>query len=232
VDQDYDRQTARCRNRPIARGAISTWQGHIYTAAIVALAFLCIDHLPYQCLADACVIFGLAAIYPFGKRFTHFAQVPLGATLSGAIVMAQHSVGVNPFSEDHVLPTWCLVASVILLVMFYDVVYARRDTADDLKSGVKGMAVLFRNRLKVLLLILVVGIAMSLFLAGKFVNMGQTFFYFSVAGTALSLISMVVIINTSSIAKHAGNFYILAIACLLSGFTAEFYHNYEHLFSL
>ncbi|QKX53211.1 uncharacterized protein TRUGW13939_00287 [Talaromyces rugulosus] len=231
VDQDYDRKTARCCNRPIARGAISTVQGHIYVAALTGLGFTSIQHFPVECTFDACAILLLAAIYPFGKRFTHFAQVPLGATLSGAIVMAQHSVGIDPLSNENLRPTACLVVSIILLVVFYDVVYARQDTVDDLKSGVKGMAVLFRNWIKTLLLSLVSGIAALLFLAGKFADMRRAFFYSSVGGTALGLLTMIMVINTSQVARYAGRFYILAIGCLLGGFAVECYDKYEAVFT-
>lgn len=36
MDQDYDRQVARCRSRPIARGAVSTAQAHVFTVALYA----------------------------------------------------------------------------------------------------------------------------------------------------------------------------------------------------
>src|SRR5438876_6701606 len=31
IDQDFDRDVSRCRNRPIARGAVTTAQGHLFT---------------------------------------------------------------------------------------------------------------------------------------------------------------------------------------------------------
>ncbi|KAL7952854.1 UbiA prenyltransferase family domain-containing protein [Trichoderma compactum] len=225
VDQDYDRKTARCCTRPIARGAISTLQGHIFTTVLVLFGFLSIQDLPVECKMDATVALALACIYPFGKRFTHFAQVPLGATLSMAIILSQHSVGINPFSEENILPTACLVTSIIMLVMFYDVVYARQDTADDLKSGVKGMAVLFRNWIKTLLVSLVAGITTLLYTAGQAVGMSTLFFQLSVAGPAISLITMVTLmsINSKTYAWYTGKCYVLAIACLLSGFAAEYY---------
>ncbi|UKZ74618.1 hypothetical protein TrVFT333_002288 [Trichoderma virens FT-333] len=225
VDQDYDRKTARCCNRPIARGAISTLQGYVFTTVLVLFGYLSLQDLPIECKMDATVTLALACIYPFGKRFTHFAQVPLGATLSMAIISAQHSVGVDPFSQENIVPTACLVSSIIMLVMFYDVVYARQDTADDLKSGVKGMAVLFRNWIKTLLVSLIAGITALLYTAGQAVGMSTLFFQLSVAGPAVSLLLMVTLmsINSKKYAWYAGKSYVLAIACLLSGFSMEYY---------
>ncbi|KAL7941135.1 UbiA prenyltransferase family domain-containing protein [Trichoderma barbatum] len=225
VDQDFDRKTARCCNRPIARGAISTLQGHVFTTALVIFGFFSIQELPVECTVDASITMLLACIYPFGKRFTHFAQVTLGATLSMAIILAPHSVDVDPLSEKNIVPTACLVASIIMLVMFYDVVYARQDTADDLKSGVKGMAVLFRNWIKTLLVSLVAGIAALLYTAGQAIGMSTIFFQLSVAGPAISLITMVTLMSSKSksLQWYAGKCYVLAIASLLSGFAVEYY---------
>lgn len=225
IDQDFDRQTARCRNRPIARGALSTLQGHVFATVLIAFGFLSMQEFPVESKVDACVCVVLACIYPFGKRFTHFAQVTLGATLSVAIVLAPHSVGVDPLSEENILPTTSLVASIIALVMFYDVVYARQDTADDLKSGVKGMAVLFRNWITTLLLSLITGITTLLFFAGQSVGMSALFFRLSVAGPAISLLTMITLMsgNSQSYAWYAGKCYVLAIASLLSGFAVEYY---------
>ncbi|KAG7145945.1 Prenytransferase ascA like protein [Verticillium longisporum] len=37
LDQNFDRQVTRCRLRPIPRGAVTTAQAHIFTAAQIAL---------------------------------------------------------------------------------------------------------------------------------------------------------------------------------------------------
>ncbi|ETS03175.1 hypothetical protein M419DRAFT_66126, partial [Trichoderma reesei RUT C-30] len=184
VDQDFDRQTARCRDRPIARGAISTLQGHVFTTALLALGFLSIQNFPLESKIDGAATVLLTCIYPFGKRFTHFAQVTLGLTLSVAIIFGPHSVGANPLSQGNFLPTTCLVSSIILLVIFYDVVYARQDTVDDLKSGVKGMAVLFRNWITTLLLTLIIAILTLLYITARSLDLGWVFFGLSVAGPA------------------------------------------------
>ncbi|PTB70123.1 hypothetical protein BBK36DRAFT_1108656 [Trichoderma citrinoviride] len=223
VDQDFDRQTARCRDRPIARGAISTLQGHVFTTALVALGFLSIQDFPLESKIDGAATVLLTCIYPFGKRFTHFAQVTLGSTLSVSIVFGPHAVGANPLSSENFLPTACLVSSIIMLVIFYDVVYARQDTADDLKSGVKGMAVLFRNWITTLLLSLITAITTLLYITGKSLGLSPLFFGLSVAGPAISLLTMIVLIaSKSSSSRYAGKFYVLAIFSLLSGFAVEY----------
>lgn len=42
LDIDFDRRVARCRSRPLARGAVQPWQAHILTATTAILAFICL----------------------------------------------------------------------------------------------------------------------------------------------------------------------------------------------
>jgi 4-hydroxybenzoate polyprenyltransferase len=225
IDQEYDRRTARCRTRPIARGAISTAQGHLFTLLLTLLGFLSIQALPFQCTLVGLGTTVLAAIYPFGKRFTNFPQVILGSTLASTIALSSYSVGLPALSPSYIAPTMCLTATIMLLVVFYDVVYARQDTADDLKSGVKGMAVLFRDHFEALLAVVTGAIAGLLLTLGNLVQMGPYFFMFSVAGLSMGLLSMIALIHwqlLSSWTGYSGWCYALAIGNLLVGFIAEY----------
>ncbi|KAH7118686.1 UbiA prenyltransferase family-domain-containing protein [Dactylonectria estremocensis] len=225
TDQDFDRKTERCRNRPVARGAISTTQGHVFTLALTALGFLTLQSLPLECTMCALVTTVLTTIYPFGKRFTNFAQVILGSTLASTITLSAYSVELPALSPGYIIPTLCLTATILLLVVFYDTIYARQDTADDLKSGVKGMAVLFRNHIETLLAVLALSIAGLLATTGTLLNMGPYFFAFSVVGLATGLLIMIALIRWHlfpSFAKYSGWFYALAIVNLLGGCVVEY----------
>ncbi|KAH6896731.1 UbiA prenyltransferase family-domain-containing protein [Thelonectria olida] len=234
TDQDFDRLTERCRNRPIARGAVSTAQGHIYTLVLTLLAFMTIRPLPLESTLCGIVTIVLTTIYPFGKRFTNFAQVILGSTLASTIPLSAYSVGLPALSGEYIVPTLCLTATILLLVVFYDTIYARQDTADDLKSGVKGMAVLFRNHIESLLAFLALSITGLLATAGTLLNMGTYFFAFSVVGLATGLFVMIALIRwhvLPSFAKYAGWFYAFAIANLLGGCIVEYLGRAPALFA-
>lgn len=225
VDQDFDRKTERCRHRPIARGAVSTAQGHIFTLALTLLGFAAIQPLPIECTYVGVGTTILSMIYPFGKRFTHFAQVILGSTLASTIALSAYSIGLPALSKDYIIPTLCLSATIMLLVVFYDVVYARADTADDLKSGVKGMAVRFRHQLEGLFAVITLSIVGSLTTLGYLVGMGHWFYMFSVGGVALGLISMVALTHWNLLPSWAGSSgwcYAFAILNLLTGFIMEY----------
>ncbi|KAK8054755.1 UbiA prenyltransferase [Apiospora phragmitis] len=139
IDQDFDRKTARCRNRPIARGAISTASGHVYYLFLVLAALAPVRlYLAPECTWAALVSVALAMIYPFGKRFTDFAQVILGCTLGSTITLSAYSVGLPALSPPSRArrcacrpPSCCSSSSTTPSTR-------GADTADDLKSGVKG----------------------------------------------------------------------------------------------
>ena len=128
VDQEFDRQVARCRSRPIARGAVSTAQAHVFTASLYALSCAYLwyftrtfsssfatgtlgtatfishegmlsTHDQRRLLAfDVLIASVPALIYPLGKRFTNYPQLILGVLFSLAIPMAAHLVRVDPFA--------------------------------------------------------------------------------------------------------------------------------------
>ncbi|PSR83577.1 UbiA prenyltransferase family-domain-containing protein [Coniella lustricola] len=226
TDQEFDRHTARCRNRPVARGAVTATQGYIYAFLITALGFLTLyTTLPFECTLCGLATTILAMIYPFGKRFTYFPQVILGACQASTIVTASYSVGLPAFSAHYFIPTLCLTTTVLLLIIFYDTIYARQDIVDDLKSGVKGMAVLFRNHIEALLGGLTCSITFLLATAGSLLNMGPYFFAFSVVGLASGLVVMIALIRwhvLPGFEKYSGWFYAAAIVNLLGGCVAEY----------
>ena len=195
IDQDYDRQVARCRLRPIARGAVSTTQAHIFTAIQTLLGSLLFCALPGMCAVDAVPIALLFAIYPFGKRFTDYPQFILGFPFAGAIVMALHAVGVDPFAKPAYVPTLCLFFANVLWTMVYDTIYAHQDTKDDVKAGVKSMAVRFKDSTKLLTSVLAVGIVGLLATAGIMMRASAVYFVMSCGCTAVSLSAMIGLVD-------------------------------------
>ncbi|KAL6852483.1 hypothetical protein ACO1O0_007028 [Amphichorda felina] len=225
IDQEFDRKTERCRNRPIARGAVSTTQGHIFTLFLTLMGFAAIQCLPAECTYVGLGTVILSVIYPFGKRFTHFAQVILGSTLASTISLSAYSIGLPALSPAYMAPTLCLSATIMLMVVFYDVVYARQDTPDDLRSGVKGMAVRFRDSLEALFAAVTISIAFLLTALGALVDMGRLYYMLSVGGLTTGLVSMIALTHwhlLPSWAGFSGWCYAFAVANLLGGFIAEY----------
>jgi 4-hydroxybenzoate polyprenyltransferase len=180
IDQDLDRQIVRTKGRPIPRGAISTFNAILFTAFL----FLCglslvLTMLPIQCVTEACIILFFALLYPFGKRFTNYPQLTL-ANIGWAIPMSMHSMGVFPL--DHLPPTVCMFMFIAMVVIMVDVLYARQDLDEDMKVGVKSMAVHFRDSIWTLIYSLFFGSTAMLIAAGVLAKFGLPFFSISVGG--------------------------------------------------
>ncbi|UKZ80118.1 hypothetical protein TrVFT333_007883 [Trichoderma virens FT-333] len=143
-----------------------------------------------------------------------------------AIPLSSYSLGLPALSPPHIVPTACLSAAIVFLIVFYDVLYACQDIEDDLKSGVKGMAVYFRNYIEPLLITVTGLITGCLAMMGKLIDMGQLFFMFSVIGVSMSLLFLVAIVHWKilpSWSSYSAWFYALAIVNLAGGFTLEYF---------
>ena len=154
VDQDFDRQVARTRSRPIARRAVSTKQGHIFTVALLLAEIPVFMVLPAACTYHAITINMLFGGYALMKRITWYPQFVLGFPFAWAILMSCAALNVDPTSSQRIIPTMSLFIANVLWTMIYDTVYAHQDIRDDIKAGVKSMAIRFSDSTKKLAAIL------------------------------------------------------------------------------
>lgn len=225
MDQEYDRKVARCRFRPIARGAVSSNQGHLFTIAQTIIGSTLFTQLPSECLYDAIPITVLFAIYPFGKRFTDYPQLILGFPFAFAIFMACHSLGMNPFTQETFPSAITLVFANVFWTMVYDTIYAHQDKEDDQKAGVKSMAVKFRDSTKFLTSALAVGIISLLVTTGVFMDMSWLYFLLTCGATTISIAVMIVKVDLDVPASCMWWFtwgFWLVGGSLVSGFVGEY----------
>ena len=123
VDQGFDRQVTRTRLRPIARGAVSTTQGHVDPVVLL------LAQVPFAVLLPvACTYHFVAVNFAFGgyalmKRITYYPQFVLGFPFAWAIFICCSALDVNPISNDLIVATMSLFVSNILWTMIYDTVY-------------------------------------------------------------------------------------------------------------
>lgn len=138
ADRELDGYVWRTVNRPLATGALSPRQAVITFVLLALVAFVLVLQLNWLTIALSLVAVGLAALYPFMKRYTHFPQVILGMAFGWAIPMAfAAQTGEVP------MLAWWLFAANIVWTLVYDTFYAMADREDDLKIGIKSTAVLF-----------------------------------------------------------------------------------------
>ena len=225
VDQEFDRQVARTKLRPIARGAVSTTQGHIFTIALLLAQIPVFLVLPTACVYHAIPINLLFGIYALMKRVTHYPQFVLGFPFAWAILMSCAALDVDPISNDHILPTMSLLAANILWTMIYDTVYAHQDVQDDIKAGVKSMAVRFADSTKELAATLATIQIALLSNAGWQTGLSPAYFMLTCGGTAVALASMIARVDLNKPSScawffHRGFWYVGG--SILMGFVAEY----------
>jgi 4-hydroxybenzoate polyprenyltransferase len=249
IDQDFDRQVARCRVRPIPRGAVSTVQAHLFTAAQIAAGAAIL--YPYMATGPttwihATVSGALLFIYPYLKRLTYYPQVELGFGLSYAIFLVTAILGKDPLAplvtENSVdLSTRvskvihspltraaaCLYFAGIIWTVIFDTIYAHQDYEDDLKAGVKGLAVrLGRKGTKPACYLATAVQLYFLVMAGQLAGLGQAYYAISCGGAAATLVWMIAVTDLEDSASCAwafgkGSGYVGT--AISAGLLADFY---------
>ncbi|MCJ1309050.1 hypothetical protein MMC25_002705 [Agyrium rufum] len=217
VDIPYDRRVARCRHRPLARGALSANAAHAFTIAQSLLGIgLTLIPLNSAVRLPASLLGVTMAIYPFCKRVTHYPQIVLGFSLALGQFVGAAATGLDPVSlisrawqnGGIGLGGWGLsgdrgregqigtamiyfYGANVLNTIIYDAVYAHQDLADDVKAGVKSVAVAWREKTQPVIMGLAAAEIGLLTAAGYFSGFGSGYFGFAVGGTAAVLGTMV-----------------------------------------
>lgn len=237
IDAPLDALVERTRNRPIPRGAVSSFAAIIFmtTQAIGAALFL--PYMNLDTLQNA--LYAIPSIivwtyYPWAKRHTNFPQLVLGFCLSWGIVMGSLSIGLEPFAmgvfgsgskprvEYSIL--YLFLAS-ILWTMIYDTIYAHQDLEDDLKAGIKSLAVLYGSHTKSLLWQLLALMTALLSASGWHSKMGVTYYLITVGGSVMSLGSMIARVelkNSESCWWWFGNGFWFAGGSIAGGLMLEY----------
>lgn len=181
ADRDFDPHVARTHKRPIAAGKVTPKEALILFVALCLSAFalvLSMNTLTIMMSLGGAV---LAGIYPFMKRYTYLPQVFLGLAFGWAIPMAfAAQTGEVP------VVAWLLLTATVLWATAYDSMYAMVDIEDDLKIGVKSMAILFGDADRVVIGSLQFMLLLTLWIIGNKLNLGIFYFLGIVAAAGLS----------------------------------------------
>ncbi|PVH92220.1 prenyltransferase, UbiA family protein [Periconia macrospinosa] len=206
IDAPLDAKVERTQNRPIPRGAVSKRAAFIFTTTQALGAAAVLPAIMPERSAITAVLHAIPAImgwfyYPWAKCHTNFPQAVLGFCLAWGAVIGSLAVGVELFTwtPPHVIGSSfgthvsmiCLVLASILWAMIYDTIYAHQDLKDDLKAGIKSLAVLYRGETKSLLWKLLAMMFGLLVAVGYFTSMGPLFYLVAVGGSSLALGTMI-----------------------------------------
>jgi 4-hydroxybenzoate polyprenyltransferase len=170
ADRNFDPHVERTRTRPIASGSVSPREALLLFASLCALAFLLVLTMNRLTIYLSFIGVGLAAIYPFMKRFTYLPQVVLGMAFGWAIPMAFAA-------QADGLPkvAWLMYVINIVWSMVYDTMYAMADREDDLKIGVKSSAILFGEADRIIIGLLQGTMFLGLVLLGQQLQLGTAY---------------------------------------------------------
>lgn len=138
ADRKVDGHVRRTRQRPLATGEASVGEALALAAALAVGAALVVLTLRPLAWLLAIAGAGVAVLYPFLKRWTHFPQAALGVAFSWGIPMAFAAVqGEVPAAA------WLYFAASLCWIVAYDTLYAMADRDDDVRIGVKSAAIAF-----------------------------------------------------------------------------------------
>ena len=225
VDQEFDRQVARTKLRPIARGAVSTTQGHTFTLALLLAQVPILMMLPPACTYHAISMNVLFGAYALMKRITYYPQFVLGFPFAWAILMSCAALDVDLISRLRIIPTASLFLANVSWTMIYDTVYAHQDILDDIRAGVKSMAIRFADSTKELTATLATIQVALLCYTGWQMGVSLLYFVFACAGTAIALGVMITIVDLEEASScawffHRGFWYVGG--SITTGFMAEY----------
>ncbi len=141
IDKNIDKMVDRTKERPIAKGSITKFEGYVAFCILSLFGLLILLQLSSQAIIIGILCMPIIMLYPFMKRYTHFPQLILGAIFnSGVLIAAANSKKYVDF-YDFILYLGCVSWTV-----GYDTIYAFMDYEDDVKINVKSTAIFFLNR--------------------------------------------------------------------------------------
>lgn len=187
-DRNLDPHVERTKFRPIARGAISPPQAIVYLGVQLLAGLGILLSFPSQCFFYATPSLILVTLYPLAKRVTNYPQAVLGLTFTWGAWMGFPALGIDLLSNpDVAISAAFLYASCWAWTMNYDMIYAHMDIKDDVKAGIKSIALAHEHNTKAVLTGLTVMQVSLLAAAGYFSGAGPIFSIISCGGAALTL---------------------------------------------
>ena len=140
IDQKFDKKVERTKNRPIASGKISKFQGLIYTIILCFIALLVLLQFNNLTILLAMLSMPFAFTYPLLKRYTYWPQLFLGFTFNYGLVLGWTSISNN-------LSIYPLIfyLGTIFWTLAYDTIYGFQDIKDDEIIGLKSTSIKFKK---------------------------------------------------------------------------------------
>lgn len=214
-DRNLDPHVERTKYRPIARGALSPKKAVLFTGSQLLAGLGVLVSFPPQCLYYGVPSLPIVVAYPLAKRVTNYPQAVLGLAFSWGAIMGFPALGVDLLSNnDALMAAGALYTSCIAWTVLYDMIYAHMDIKDDVKAGIKSIALRHEKNTKAVLSGLAVTQVGLLGAAGIAAGCGPVFFVGSCGSAILTLGTMIWKVQLKNV-KNCWWWFVNG--CLLTG---------------
>ena len=199
LDRDIDGHVDRTKSRPLPMGEILPRQAMLLFVALIFVAFGLVLLINWHTILVSIIALLITATYPLLKRITNLPQLGLGFAWALVVPMA--------FTAENAPISYAigyLFLAIIVWALIFDTYYALVDMEDDLKIGVKSTAILFGEKVLIILICLKFLMMMFLLLIGFSFQMGIPYYI------ALSLVA-VIFVKQGIKARNAARNEFLAV---------------------
>lgn len=187
-DRNLDPHVERTKFRPIARRAINPQNAIVFLGFQMLAGLGVLLSLPPQCFFYAAPSLVFVTLYPLAKRITNYPQFVLGLTFSWGAILGFPALGIDLISDIGAAASAAfLYASCVAWTVNYDMIYAHMDIKDDVRIGIKSIALAHEHNTKAVLSGLSIGQIGLLAAAGYCSGAGPLFYTLSCGGAAAVL---------------------------------------------
>jgi 4-hydroxybenzoate polyprenyltransferase len=182
VDRDIDAKVARTSMRPLPSGQVSPKAAFAFMVALSLIGLAVLLAFNRFTILLGLGVLPIVALYPFGKRISHWPQAVLGLAFNWGALMGWASV----LGRLDLAPL-VLYAGAVCWTIGYDTIYAHQDREDDGLLGVKSTALRFGRATKPWLTLLYSLAWLAVTIAGLLAGAGFAFLI-GMAAAALQLV--------------------------------------------
>ena len=179
--------------------------------------------MPISHHARQCIVWSLRV----DETYHDYPQFVLGVSFAWAIPVCCSllNVDIDVGNQRLTIATLSLFAASVTWPMIYDTMYAHQDIRDDVRAGVKSMAIRFGDSTKQLAALLSATQFGLLALTGQKAGFSPAYFILTCGGTAMALGIMIAKVNledpSSCFWFFRRSFWYVG-GCMLAGFGAEY----------
>ena len=182
ADRKFDPHVERTRQRPLAAGEVTVKEALTIFIGLSLIGFILVLYLNRLSIILAFIGLFLAASYPFLKRVTGLPQFYLGMAFGWGIPIAFAA-----HLDTVPLVGWLLLLANVAWAGAYDTFYAMVDRNDDIRIGVKSLALLSGSWDRVVIAICQAVTLVILVIVGWMEQLNW-YFYLGVSGAAVTAV--------------------------------------------